>query len=52
MLKYAVSHPAVTCVISGSTNAKHIDDNQQAGRGVLPDAALRRCMEQYWDALG
>jgi len=52
MLKYAVSHPAVTCVISGSTNAKHIDDNQQAGRGVLPDAALRRRMEEYWDALG
>jgi diketogulonate reductase-like aldo/keto reductase len=52
MLKYTISHPAVTCVISGSTNAAHIDDNQQAGRGVLPDAALRRCMEQYWDALG
>lgn len=52
MLKYAFSHPAVTCVISGSTKAAHIDDNQQAGRGVLPDAALRRCMEQYWDTLG
>ncbi len=52
MLKYAISHPAVTCVISGSTNAAHIDDNQQAGRGVLPDAPLRRCMERYWDALG
>lgn len=52
MLKYAISHPAVTCVISGSTKAAHIDDNQQAGRGVLPDAALRRRMEQYWDALG
>ena len=52
MLKYAISHPAVTCVISGSTNAKHIDDNQMAGRGVLPDTALRRRMERYWDALG
>jgi diketogulonate reductase-like aldo/keto reductase len=52
MLKYAISHPAVTCVISGSTKAAHIDDNQQAGRGVLPDAALRRCMERYWDGLG
>ena len=52
MLKYAFSHPAVTCVISGSTKAAHIDDNQQAGRGVLPDAALRHCMEQYWDTLG
>ena len=52
MLKYAFSHPAVTCVISGSTKTAHIDDNQQAGRGVLPDAALRRCMERYWDTLG
>jgi len=52
MLKYAFSHPAVTCVISGSTKAAHIDDNQQAGRGVLPDAALRHRMEQYWDTLG
>ncbi|HTV96245.1 MAG TPA: aldo/keto reductase [Steroidobacteraceae bacterium] len=51
MLKYSLSHPAVTCVISGSTRAAHIDDNQRAGRGVLPDAALRRRMEQYWDAL-
>jgi diketogulonate reductase-like aldo/keto reductase len=52
MLKYAVSHPAVTCVISGTTKAAHIDDNQQAGRGVLPDASLRRRMEMYWDTLG
>ena len=52
MLKYAMSHPAVTCVISGSTKASHVEDNQQAGRGVLPDAALRKRMEQYWDALG
>ena len=51
MLKYAISHPAVTCVISGSTKTVHIDENQQAGRGVLPDAALRRRMEQYWDTL-
>jgi aryl-alcohol dehydrogenase-like predicted oxidoreductase len=51
MLKYVISHPAVTCVLSGSTSAAHIDDNQQAGRGVLPDAGLRRRMEQYWESL-
>ena len=52
MLKYVISHPAVTCVISGSTKTTHIDDNQQAGRGVVPDAALRTRIEQYWDSLG
>jgi hypothetical protein len=24
-------------------------DNQGAGRGRLPDAAMRRKMEEYWD---
>jgi aryl-alcohol dehydrogenase-like predicted oxidoreductase len=51
MLKYAISHPAVTCVISGSTKTAHVDDNQQAGRGMVPDAALRKRIEQYWDSL-
>jgi hypothetical protein len=26
-------------------------DNLQAGRGPMPDAALRRRMTEYWDAL-
>jgi len=49
-LKYVISHPAVTCVIPGSTQLRHLEDNQAAGRGRLPDAALRRRMEEYWDA--
>lgn len=52
MLKYAASHPAVTCVITGMTKASHVEDNLQAAHGVLPDAAMRRRMEQYWDTLG
>jgi aryl-alcohol dehydrogenase-like predicted oxidoreductase len=48
-LKYVISHPAVTCAIPGSTRPSHLEDNQGAGRGRLPDAALRRKMEQYWD---
>jgi hypothetical protein len=27
----------------------HLEDNQGAGRGRLPDADLRRRMEEYWD---
>jgi aryl-alcohol dehydrogenase-like predicted oxidoreductase len=49
LLKYVVSHPAVTCTIAGSTKLEHLEDNQAAARGVLPDAAARRRIEQYWD---
>ena len=48
-LKYVISHPAVTCAIPGSTSVSHLEDNQAAGRGRLPDAAMRRRMEEYWD---
>lgn len=48
-LKYVVSHPSVTCAISGMTKLAHLEDNFGAARGRLPDAALRRRMEEYWD---
>jgi aryl-alcohol dehydrogenase-like predicted oxidoreductase len=48
-LKYVISHPAVTCAIPGSTKLSHLIDNQGAGRGRLPDPAMRRRMEEYWD---
>jgi len=50
-LKYVVSHPAVTCAIPGTTKVKHLLDNQQAGRGRLPDAMMRRKMEAYWGGM-
>jgi aryl-alcohol dehydrogenase-like predicted oxidoreductase len=50
-LKYAVSHPAVTCAIPGMTKLRHLEDNLMAARGTLPDAAMRKQMEQYWDGL-
>ena len=50
LLKYVISHPAVTCAIPGSTKVEHLVDNQLAARGRLPDEAMRRRMEQYWDA--
>jgi len=49
-LKYVVSHPAITCAIPGSSKLAHLEDNQAAGRGRLPDAATRRKMEDYWAA--
>ena len=50
-LKYVVSHPAVTVAIPGTTQVQHLVDNQGAGRGRLPNAAMRREIERYWDAL-
>lgn len=51
-LKYSLGHPAVTCVIPGTTQAKNVEDNQGAGRGRLPDAATRKKMDAFWEGLG
>jgi aryl-alcohol dehydrogenase-like predicted oxidoreductase len=50
-LKYVISHPAVTCAIPGSTKLAHLEDNQAAARGRLPDAVTRLKMEAFWDRL-
>jgi aryl-alcohol dehydrogenase-like predicted oxidoreductase len=50
-LKYVLSHPAVTCPIPGTTKEHHAVDNMGAARGRLPDMALRRRMEEFYDAL-
>jgi aryl-alcohol dehydrogenase-like predicted oxidoreductase len=50
-LKYLLAHPAVTCVIPGTSRVAHLKDNVQAGMGRLPDAALRRRMTEYIDKL-
>lgn len=48
LLKYVVSHPAVTCAIPGTTRVSHLEENMGACRGRLPDAATRARMEQLW----
>jgi aryl-alcohol dehydrogenase-like predicted oxidoreductase len=50
-LKYVVSHPAVTCAIPGTTQPAHAEDNLGAAREPLPDAKLRRTIEQYFDSI-
>jgi len=50
-LKYIISHPAVTAAIPGTTSMVFLEDNQQGGRGRLPNAAQRKKMEEFWDAL-
>ena len=44
-LKYILAHPAVTCVISGTSNPKHVIDNLGAGYGRLPDPDQTERME-------
>lgn len=51
LLKYVVSHPAVTVAIPGTTKLAHLRDNQLAARGRLPDAGERRRIEEYWSTL-
>jgi len=51
LLKYIISHPAVTATIPGTTELAHLQDNEQAGRGRLADAALRKKIESYWASL-
>ena len=50
-LKYAVSHPAVTCAIPATSKLKHLKDNMLAGTGRLPTAKQRVKMVQYFESL-
>lgn len=50
-LKYILSHPSVTCVIPGTAKIAYLVDNLGAARGPMPDAVMRRRMEQFYDAL-
>jgi diketogulonate reductase-like aldo/keto reductase len=44
LLKWIVSHPAVTCVIPATNSPHHLEDNMGAGVGRLPDAKTRERM--------
>jgi aryl-alcohol dehydrogenase-like predicted oxidoreductase len=50
-LKYILASEAVTCVLPGTDKTEHMLDNLDAGRGRLPDAAMRRKMAAFIDAL-
>lgn len=50
-LKYLLADPAVNAVIPGTDRPEYMLDNLEAGRGRLPDAAMRRKMVQFIDSL-
>jgi len=51
LLKFVVSHPAVTCAIPATSRVDHMVENMGAGLGRLPDAAMRRRMVAHFESL-
>ena len=41
-LKFVISHPAVTCAIPATSKPEHLRQNMSAGRGPMPDEAMRK----------
>ncbi len=50
-LKYILPHPALTTVLTETSNPVHMAENAMASYGTMPDAATRRRMAAYIDAL-
>lgn len=48
-LKYILAHPAVTCVIPGTSKPHHMLDNLKAGEGLMPDEKHRQLMVKAID---
>jgi diketogulonate reductase-like aldo/keto reductase len=51
LLKFIVAHPAVTCAIPATSSVDHVRENMGAAYGILPDAAMRKRMIAYVEAL-
>jgi len=51
ILKFILSHPAVTCAIPATTRVDHVRENMAAATGPLPDAAMRARMIAYVENL-
>ncbi|GIZ52728.1 aldo/keto reductase [Noviherbaspirillum aridicola] len=49
LLKFVLGHPAVTCVIPGTSRPRHMADNCRAGTGVLPDDSMRKRIVAWWE---
>lgn len=51
LLKFIVSHPAITCAIPATSDVAHVRENMDAARGRLPDEAMRRRMIAHVETL-
>jgi diketogulonate reductase-like aldo/keto reductase len=50
-LKYVLSNSAVTCVLTETTNPRHMQENIAAAYGPFPDAAMRARMRKLANTL-
>jgi diketogulonate reductase-like aldo/keto reductase len=51
LLKFIVSHPAVTCAIPATSQVPHVIENLRAAGEPLPDPAMRRRMAAHVESL-
>lgn len=51
MLKFILSHPAVTVAIPATTRVDHVRENLSAAAGPLPDTAMRQRISTHVKAL-
>jgi diketogulonate reductase-like aldo/keto reductase len=51
LLKFIVSHPALTCAIPATSRVDHVLENMGAATGRLPDEAMRKRMIAYVESL-
>ena len=51
LLKFIVSHPAVTAAIPATRQVDHVRENKSAEHGPMPDAAMRRRMAAHVQSL-
>ncbi len=51
LLRFIVSHPAVSCAIPATSKVSHLTENMQAGHGPMPDSAARQKMVRYIESL-
>ena len=50
LLKFIVSHPAVTTAIPATSKVKHLVENLDAGRGPMPDPKQREKIAAIWES--
>jgi len=51
LLRFIVSHPAVTCAIPATTRVEHLHENMRAGYGPMPSQETRARMIRHVESL-
>ena len=50
-LKYIISHPSVTTVVTETSKVQHVIDNMRGGYGRIPHQAMRKRMSEHFFSL-